>query len=192
MRGLTSLAEAERYFMGEAKVQRAAQDLADALDAIGVPYAIAGALAVSMHGHVRTTADVDVLLTADGLRRFRERWLGRGWTERYPGSKNLRDVRNNVKVDVLLAGAFPGDGLPKPVRFPDPEVAAVEMDGLQTVSLPQLIELKLASGMTAPDRPRELIRVHGLTRRFAEQLNPWVTEKYLELWGYAQRRSEDD
>ena len=92
--GLDSLAEAEAYFMGQARVQKAAQDIAAALDELEIPYAIAGALAVSMHGHPRTTADVDVLLTAEGLKRFKDRWLGRGWVERVQGSKNMRVVHN--------------------------------------------------------------------------------------------------
>lgn len=197
MQGLDSLAEAEAYFMGGAKVQRAAQDIATALDELEIPYAIAGALAVSMHGHQRTTADVDVLLTADGLRRFKERWLGRGWVERFPGSKNMRDVHNGVKVDILITGQYPGDGKPKPVRFPDPADVAIDFGPLKTLDLPELIELKLASGMTAPDRPRDLddviqlIRVNRLTQRFVSDLNAWVHAKYLELWGYAQRSTED-
>lgn len=197
LRGMDSLVEAERYFMGKAKVQQAAVDLAAALDEAGVPYAIAGAMAVSMHGRPRTTEDVDVLLTPDGLKRFKRYWLGRGWIERFPGSKNMRDVRNGVKIDVLLTGDYPGDGKPKPVRFPDPADVAVDIDGLQTLGLPELIELKLASGMTSPDRPRDLddviqlIRALRLSDKFSRQLNPWVRAKFLELWGYAQRPTDD-
>lgn len=197
-RGAENLAEAERFFMGRAKVQRAAHDLANALDEMQIPYAIAGALAVNMHGHPRTTADVDVLLTKDDLDAFKRRWLGCGWVERFPGSKNMRDVRNGVNVDVLLAGAYPGDGRPKPVRFPNPaRIRHVEVDDLRTVDLPTLINLKLASGMTAPDRPRDfddviqLIRVNALDPLFARRLNPWVRAKYEELHGYAQRPADD-
>ena len=59
-----------------------------------------------------------------------------------------------------------------------------------------LIEMKLASGLTAPDRPRDfddvirLIRANALGEGYAEQLHPYVREKYCELWGYAQRPSE--
>lgn len=196
-RGLANLAEAGRFFMGEADVQHAMRDLVTALDELGIPYAIAGAMAVNLHGHRRETADVDVLLTAEGLRAFKEHRLGRGWVERFPGSKNMRDVRNNVKIDVLIAGQYPGDGKPKPVRFPDPEVAAIEIGNLKAVDLPALIELKLASGMTSPDRPRDfddviqLIRSNWLTQEFASELNPWVRTKYLEYWGYAQLPTGD-
>jgi hypothetical protein len=109
----------------------------------------------------------------------------------------MRDIHNRVKIDVLLTGDYPGDGLPKPVRFPDPADVAVDIDGLQTLGLPELIELKLASGMTAPDRPRDfddviqLVRALRLSDKFSQQLNPWVRVKFLELWGYAQRPTDD-
>jgi hypothetical protein len=192
------LEEARRYFMGDADVQRAAKRIAAALGEAGVAYVICGALAVTAHGHARLTQDVDVLLTPDGLRRFKERWLGRGWVERFPGSKGMRDVETNVKIDVVLTGDYPGDGKPKPVQFPDPAEVAIDLGGTATLALPKLIELKLASGMTAPDRPRDLddviqlVRANQLPRGFAQQLDPWVRAKFDELWGYAQRSVEDE
>ena len=54
-------------------------------------------------------------------------------------------------------------------------------------TLEKLIELKLASGMTAPDRLKdladiqELIKIRGLTSDLAERLDPYVRNKYLEL-----------
>ncbi len=78
--------------MGKARVQLATRRIAEALRDLGVPYAIAGGIAVTVHGHERVTKDVDVLLTSEGLRTFKERWLGRGWVERFPGSRGMRDV----------------------------------------------------------------------------------------------------
>ena len=90
------------------------------------------------------------------------------------------------------AGQFPGDGKPKPVSFPDPAVSVVEIGGIRYLQLEKLIELKLASGMTNPGRLRdladvqELIRVLGLLSVYADQLNPYVREKYSELWSAVQ------
>ena len=59
--------------------------------------------------------------------------------------------------------------------------------------LPKLVELKLASGMTAPHRLKdladvqELIRVASLPRELADDLDPYVREKYLELWRTVQQ-----
>jgi hypothetical protein len=54
------------------------------------------------------------------------------------------------------------------------------------------VELKLASGISAPHRLRdladvlELIRVADLPAELADELDPFVREKYLELWRAAQ------
>jgi len=178
--------------MGDADVQRAAKRIAASLAEMGIPYVICGGLAVTAHGHARLTQDVDILLTPEGLRQFKDRWLGKGWVERFPGSKGMRDAEHNVKIDVLLTGEYPGDGKPKPVRFPDPATVAIDLGGSSMITLPKLIELKLASGMTAPDRPRDLddviqlIRANALPREFAATLDPWVRGKFDELWGHAQ------
>lgn len=63
---------------------------------------------------------------------------------------------------------------------------------MRLLPLQRLIELKLASGMTAPHRLRdladviELIRVRGLDAGFALRMDPTVREKYLDLWRAAQ------
>lgn len=183
---------AKRFFMGTADVQQAARRIAQALSEMGIAYVICGGLAVAAHGHLRVTVDVDVLLTSEGLRGFKERWLGKGWVERFPGSRGLKDTETDVKIDVLLTGEFPGDGKPKPVRFPDPSEVAVPIGGAATITLAKLLELKLASGMTAPDRPRDLddviqlIRANELPLDYAMTLDPFVRAKFEELWQYAQ------
>lgn len=193
LRARTALEQAGRYFMGTADVQLAAKKIAAKLEELGIPYAICGGLAVTAHGHERTTRDVDVLVTAEGLQRFKAEALGRGWLERFPGSRGVRDMERRTPVDFLLAGGLPGDGQDRGLRFPDPAAAAVEIEGKRFVSLARLIELKLASGMTVPDRPRDLddviqlIRANSLGEDFAAQLHAEVQAKYRELWGYAQR-----
>ncbi|MBI2945056.1 MAG: hypothetical protein HYY25_12710 [Candidatus Wallbacteria bacterium] len=179
--------------MGKSPIHRTATRLAQALKDLDIPFAIAGALAANIHGYHRTTADVDVLLTAEGLRRFKERWLGRGWVEVFPGSKAIRDTQDNVKIDILLTGGYPGDGKPKPVAFPDPARASeASADGMPVLPLTVLLELKLASGMTAPHRPRDLddviqlIRANALGLDYAQRLDPYVQGKYRELWDAAQ------
>lgn len=178
--------------MGESQVHRAVDRLVQALDDARIPYAIVGAMALNEYGYQRVTTDVDVLLDREGLATFKERYLGRGYVEKFPGSKGVRDTVNGVDVDVLLAGDYPGDGRPKPVRFPDPATAAVRGERVALLPLERLVELKLASGMTAPHRLRdladvlELIRRRALPEETASDLDPYVREKFLELWRAAQ------
>jgi len=187
---------AGRFFMGAAGVHRALERLARLLDEHKISYAIAGAMALNEWGYRRVTEDVDVLLTRDGLSALKAAALGRGYLEKFPGSKGLRDTENGVNVDVLLAGEFPGDGLPKPVVFPDPATVAVRGARVALLPLPKLLELKLASGMTAPHRLKDLadvlevIRALALPRAMAESLDASVRAKYDELWVAAQARDE--
>jgi hypothetical protein len=189
--------EATRFFMGQADVQRALERLVGILEAEKIPYAIVGALALNELGYRRVTVDVDVLLTSEGLAALRAVALGRGYVEKFPGSRGLRDAENGVDVDVLLAGGFPGDGKPKPVAFPDPARSAVRGTRVALLPLPRLVELKLASGMTAPHRLKdladvlELVRAASLPSTLAHDLHPYVREKYLELWRAAQTRDEE-
>ncbi len=167
--------------------------LSTTLNEMQISFAIAGAMAANAHGHKRTTSDVDILIRREDLLRFKERWIGRGWVDKFEGSKNFRDAVTNINVDTLIVGDFPGDGLPKPVAFPTPEsVSERNAEGLPFISLKTLIELKLASGMTAAHRPRDfddviqLVRANKLGHEFLHQLNPYVATKFEELWNAAQ------
>ena len=192
-----SLENADRFFMGDAKVQRALERLARTLDAQQIPYAIAGAMALNEFGYERITVDVNVLLTPEGLERFKASNLGRGYVDKFSGSRGMRDTEHGVDIDVVLTGSFPGDGRPKPVVFPDPETTAQRGARIALLPLSTLIELKLASGMTAPHRLKdladvlELIRVLKLPAERAEDLNPYVREKFLELWSAAQHQDPE-
>jgi hypothetical protein len=183
---------AGRFFMGDADVHRALRKLIDALDEASIPYAIIGAMALNEYGYRRTTTDVDVLLTPAGLAAFKARWLGRGYVEKFPGSKGLRDTEHGVTIYVLLTGDFPGDGKPKPVSFPDPAAVASRGNHGAFLPLPRLVELKLASGMSAPHRLKdladvlELVRAIGAPRSMANEIDASVRDKFLELWDAAQ------
>ena len=122
----------------------------------------------------------------------KEQWLGRGFVEKFPGSHGVRDSETGVSIDFLIAGHYPGDGRPKPVRFPDPASIPREEGKMPVLDLKTLIELKLASGMSAPDRLRdladviELIRINGLSADYESLLDSSVREKFRELWRAAQ------
>ena len=92
--------------MGVSSVNRAVLRIASLLRELDVEFAVAGALALAAHGHVRATVDVDVLVSREGLEKFKGRWLGRGYAERFPGSRGSKDTENNVPIDCLLSAAL--------------------------------------------------------------------------------------
>ena len=188
------LREAGDYFAGRGHLRETLRRLALRLDDEGIAYALLGGLALGEHGYVRMTDDVDVLVTPEGLARFLDRCVGRGYVGTHPGAaRAFRDVESRVRIEFLVTGEFPGDGKPKPVAFPDPAVATV-VDGVRILPLPHVVELKLASGMSAPDRLRDLadvqevIKARHLDEAFADQLDPSVQARYRELWRAAERR----
>lgn len=186
--------EAARFFVERSNVHATLERLVDRLTELEIPYAIVGALALNAYGYQRMTTDVDVLVRREGLEAFKKAHLGLGYVEEF---SDLRDTTENVKIDVLLTGEYPGDGKEKPVSFPDPATAAVRGERFALLPLASLVELKLASGMTAPHRLRdladviELIRVNALGKDYAESLHPYVREKYLELWRAAQASDDE-
>jgi hypothetical protein len=183
---------AERFFRGEADVYSALERLSRLLDEKEIPYAVIGAMALNEWGYRRVTADVNILLAPAGWGAFEAEALGRGYVEKSAGRRRLQDTEAGVNIDVVLAGKYPGDGKPKPVVFPDPAQAAVRGRRVALLPLPKLIELKLASGLSAPHRLKdladvlELIRQLHLPREMAESLDPSVRAKYEELWQAAQ------
>ncbi|MBW4619958.1 MAG: nucleotidyltransferase family protein [Cyanosarcina radialis HA8281-LM2] len=181
--------EIDLFFMQQGSVFEALKRLDERLEQLGISYAVLGGMALVLHGYRRLTEDVDLLLTPEGLNRFQQQLEGRGYVKAFPGAqKTFRDTATGIRVEIITTGEFPGDGQPKAVDFPDPSAVAIELEGIQVVNLQTLIELKLASGLSAPDRLKdladvqELIRVLQLDRESASQLDPSVRSEYLRLW----------
>ena len=120
------LREASAYFAGAGALRSSLRRLAGRLEQEGIAYALLGGLALAEHGYPRMTEDIDVLLTPTGLQLFRERCVGRGYRPAFNGAqKTFRDTETGVRIEFLTSGEFPGDGLQKPVAFPDPAAPGV-------------------------------------------------------------------
>jgi hypothetical protein len=189
------LREASAHFRGASSVYRTLLNLARRLDEEGIPYAVIGGMALGKHGYARMTEGVDVLMTAEGLAAFQTRLVGKGYISAFAGSrKTFRDTETQVRIEIITTGEYPGDGTlrAKPVAFPDPREASVEVEGVRVVTLEKLIELKLASGISAPHRLRDLADVQDLISTlslpadFAERLDASVRGEYHRLWRAAQ------
>ncbi len=184
--------------MGTSDVHIALARITKRLTELEIPYAVCGGMALNAHGYQRATTDVDLIVTGDGLAKFKERSLGLGWLEKFPGSRGVKDTDSRVKIDFLVAGGIPGDGTPRGVTFPDPVTAAVDIAGTKYVSLAKLIEMKVASGLSSPHRLRDLddvirlIAANHLGEHFGDALHSYVRPKYRELWALAQVRDPHD
>jgi hypothetical protein len=176
------------FFRGEGMLNKALARIVADLERHGIDYAVIGAVALNQHGYQRFTADIDLLMSREGLQKFRDELVGRGYVPAFSGAtKAFKTSEDNVRVEIITAGEYPGDGKPKPIVFPDPSESAETIGGVKTVSLAKLLELKLASGMTAPDRLKdladvqEMVKAQGLGEDFAERLDESVRDKFREL-----------
>ena len=185
--------EGSRFFMKEGDVYETLRNLVACLEREGLDYAVIGAMALVAHGYRRFTEDVDILLSSEGLRHFQEKVVGLAYLPAFQGAtRTFRDTRTRIQVEFMTSGDYPGDGKPKPVVFPDPGEARVKKENLWVIELEKLIELKLASGLTAPHRLKDLADVQELILHrhlplsLGERLDESVRAEYRKLWDAAE------
>lgn len=180
--------EGSLFFEGKGRVHQALRKIVKRLDALGIRYAVFGGMALVHHGYRRFTDDVDILVTREDLDKLHREVEGLGYLPPFAGSNQLCDTELSVNIKFLTTGEFPGDGKPKPVAFPEPSSVAENDEGICYIRLPELITLKLASGMTNTGRLKdladvqELIKLKKLSRDFSNNLPEYVRPKFLEIW----------
>jgi hypothetical protein len=185
------LREISLFFQGRDEVHKTLRRVVKRLERAGIPYAIVGGMAVNAHGYVRTTGDVDLLLSAQGFAKFQERFVGKHYRAKSGRARRFEDRANAVGLDILVTGRYPGSGMPGPIAYPDPSQVSEVIDTMRVVKLITLIELKLAAR-----RHRdfgdvvELIRFNDLDESFAARLHPSVRTDYIEC--LQEKRREDE
>jgi hypothetical protein len=196
---IDGLKQADEFFMSTGPVHRTLSNLARRLSDAGIDYAVIGGMALALHGFVRPTQDVDLLVSPEGLEKFHAELVGRGYVPTFQGArKHFRDTETGVKVEMITAGEYPGDGKPKPVIFPDPASKSETIGEHRVIKLPTLIELKLASGLSAEHRQlrdladvQQLIETLDLAKGLSEQLDASVRDEYLRLWRLAKKSQSE-
>jgi hypothetical protein len=185
------LQEIGMFFQKRSPQHQTMRRLARRLKKAGIPYAVMGAMAVNAHGAERTTKDVDILLTADGLERFRREFVGKE-NEQFEGRpRRFVERQSGVTVDCLVTGRFPGTGKPGPLAFPDPTEASQEIEKIRVLTLPQLIQLKLAARRYYDFGDVVfLIRIHNLDVEFLKQLHASVHKDFNECLEEKKREDE--
>jgi hypothetical protein len=185
------LKEVSLFFQGNDEVHKSMRRISKRLEKVGIPYAIVGGMAVFAHKYRRTTADVDVLLTREGLEQFRAKFVAKNYRQKEGRPRRFVDKVNNVGIDFLVTGLFPGSGKPGPIVYPPPTAVRVEIGKVQVVNLKTLVELKLAARRYQDFADVvNMIRFNDLDESFAAQLHPSVRRDYNEC--LEEKRREDE
>jgi hypothetical protein len=140
---------------------------------------VIGGVAVVLHGYVRTTADID--LFTDDPPRTADILKASGFRFR----KTQREfVRDELPIHLVTV---------QDTKF-TPQFLVLK-EGVEAVSLPDLINMKLRSGLANPLRAIDLadviglIRVRGLATAFASQLQKELRPDFRKLARAVKRES---
>jgi hypothetical protein len=181
----------DRFLQDSPRVRRSVRTLVKRLDAARVPYAILGGIALNAHGLRGWTEDVDVLLPPEGWDTFRRVFVPGEYEPVAERPRCFLDRWNRVRIDVRVTGCF-ARGV-KTMAYPEPRSVAKVLHGINVVTLPALVALKLSQG-----RFRDLadvislVRLHGLGETFAEVLPPAVREDYAACLDARRREDENN
>jgi hypothetical protein len=179
------------FFQGRDPVHKSLKRIVKRLVKAKISYALVGGMAVNSHGHQRTTNDVDLLLTAEGLAELRRRFVPKYYEEVPRRPRRLIDRNNQVAIDFLVTGLFPGSGKPGPIVYPDPASVRTTLGDYEVVNLITLVQLKLAARRYQDFADVvELIRVYDLDESFGNQLHSSLQRDYIEC--LEEKRREDE
>ncbi|CAF0929409.1 unnamed protein product [Rotaria sordida] len=196
--------ELSMFFNKDGPIWLTIRSLVKSLEDQKVNYAVIGGLAVYAHGYERTTHDCDILLSRADYEKFMAKLVNFGLKPKFEGrKKKFVFTSTGVSVDVAIEGEYPGGGSIGPISFPNPKVCQQNIDDMKVISLPKLIDLKLASHQYRPvDRAKdfsdvvELIKILKLNQLFSNLLDPAVRNKFeqilLGLEEEKQRMSDND
>jgi hypothetical protein len=137
-----------------------------------IPGVVVGGIAVVLHGHVRSTKDIDIFVDQP-LEEIARVLIAQGF--QYDEARR-EFVRDGVPVHLVTRDQV--------ARAPK---KSIEIEGITTVSLADLIEMKLESGSKNVLRAQDLadviglIRQNGLTGEFARHLHKSLRTEYRKL-----------
>jgi hypothetical protein len=187
----TRLKEIDRFFQKNDPVHQTMRRAVRRLERVGISYAVVGGMAVNAHHYRRTTDDVDLLLTHEGLAAFRQRFVGKNYACVPDWPQRFTDRTNGITIDILVTGDFPGSGDPGPIAYPEPTRVSETIDKVRVVDLVTLVQLKLAARRWKDfGDVVELIRFNNLDESFAERLHASVRRDYIEC--LEEKRREDE
>src|SRR5690349_10700385 len=106
------LKEISMFFQGRDEVHKTMRRLVKRLEKAKIPYAVMGGMAVNAHNYRRTTGDLDVLLTAEGFAEFQKVFVPKKYKTVTGRPRRFIDRVNEITVDVLVTGLYPGSGKP--------------------------------------------------------------------------------
>jgi len=183
--------EISMFFQARDEVHKTMRRLAKRLEKAEIPYVVVSGMAVFAHHYRRTTNDVDFLVTQNGFDRFLRLFVPKNYASIPKRPRRFIDKVNNVTVDFLVTGHFPGSGKPGPISYPDPSDVSQTIEKIQVVNLPNLVQLKLAARRYQDFADVvNLIRFNQLDEAYMKKLHSSVHGDFIECLEEKRREEE--
>lgn len=166
---------------GEGPILDIAREVSRLIRQHSLQAGVIGGVAVVLHGHVRTTVDVDVFVPSSPEFAALLTTNGFHWD-----AQRREHLKDGVPVHLVTAAQL---GTP-PASFED-------LDDVRTVSLRDLLSMKLRSGSRNPLRAQDLadvialIRHHRLDGRFARCIDAAVRPEFKTIVEALSREARD-
>jgi len=135
------------------------EELLTELNSAHTPYALIGGLALSPHGIIRGTADIDLLVDADAGDQMDTTLRKLGYHCQHRGADAGNYLRNDQRVDLIYAH--------RPIArrlLSGASERTTPFGALRVVSAEGLIGLKLQALVNDPRRTQDLEDIRGLLR----------------------------
>ena len=167
------------------------------LQGVGCEAVLGGGWAVWRHGFVgRVTQGIDIVLAAGQIEPFLYAAAVAGFdvlphpTGRWP---KLVHKETGIRVDVLPEGERPGtQSKPAPTTLPHPSTLGARGPTLRYITLPALIELKIAAGRARDESDViELLRANPAQASFIRQHLTSVHPDYVAAFDRLAQRAHD-
>ncbi|MBI1825982.1 MAG: hypothetical protein HY287_12810 [Planctomycetes bacterium] len=164
--------EALRLLQGDSEILKIARDVTRVLRSEEFEAVVIGGVSVALHGHLRTTCDVNVLLPKPA-RNLKATLESAGY-EFHRGRSEF--TKKRVPVQLVFTE-----------ELRHPPTSSVVIDGIPTVDLADLIQMKLELGLRDPLRAQDLADVIGLIRAnrlsttFASQIRQELRPEFRKL-----------
>ena len=169
--------EALLALQGRGAILDVAREVSQLLRDENIDGAVIGGVAVLLHGHIRTTVDVDIYV--GNTERLAAVLQTHGF-EFEPQARQF--MKNDVPVHLVTTGQLKL----APRQYED-------IEGIRTVSLADLINMKLRSGSEDLLRAQDLadviglIQTNGLTSQFAQRISKDLRPEFRKLVRAIQR-----
>src|SRR5581483_7154377 len=176
------------------RVVRAVEHVLQAMQCAAV---LGGGWAVWRHGFVgRITQDLDIVLPTDRIDEFLRLAAVSGFESLPQAAGTWPKVRHKdtgIQVDILPEGERPGTAAkPAPTTIPHPAQLGGQPGALHYISLPRLIELKLAAGRGRDEADViELMRANMAEAEPIRQHLSGIHASYVTLFDQLLQKARD-